>query len=270
MPDRNRRLTAAPGVSHTPRKPIGFPILYPYFLYDPVVLLLIAFTAVTLVVWGRGTFCGWLCPFGALQEFVALLARRLRIRQWRLPSRLARALSGSRYALLAALLGAAAFAPTVGEALVEVEPFKTAITTSFARDWPFVAYCVALLAAGAFVYKFFCRFVCPLGAALTLGGRVRRLDWLTRRRECGQPCQSCRNRCDYDAIARSGEIRYDDCFQCLDCVGIYHDPERCAPLLLYRRKGRVIVTNGAAYEKKATGSHPAVPAPVVDGLRGAR
>ena len=27
MPDRNRRLTAAPGVSHTPRKPIGFPIL---------------------------------------------------------------------------------------------------------------------------------------------------------------------------------------------------------------------------------------------------
>ncbi|HMT81461.1 MAG TPA: 4Fe-4S binding protein, partial [Azonexus sp.] len=47
------------------------------FLYDPISLLLIAFTLITFVVWGRGTFCGWLCPFGALQEFVGQLARKL-------------------------------------------------------------------------------------------------------------------------------------------------------------------------------------------------
>lgn len=223
------------------------------FLYDPVVLLLIAFTLVTLVVWGRGTFCGWLCPFGALQEFVALAARRLRIRRRRLPSGLAHVLSQCRYAILAVLVAAAVLAPQLGERVVEIEPFKTAITTSFARSWPFVAWCVALLAAGAFVYKFFCRFLCPLGAALTLGGRLRRLDWLTRRSECGQPCQSCRSRCDYDAIARSGAIRYDDCFQCLDCVAIYHDPQRCAPLLLYRRKGRSFARVAAPAVRAPTG-----------------
>lgn len=213
------------------------------FLYDPVSLLLIAFTALTLVVWGRGTFCGWLCPFGALQEFAAQLGQWLGrrtglrlLRPRRLPSRLAGALARGRYVLLAALLLCAVFAPAAGAWLAELEPFKTAITVGFARSAPFVAYALALLLLGAIYYKFFCRFICPLGAALTLGGKLRVPDWLVRRKECGQPCQTCRHRCAYDAIARDGRIRYDDCFQCLDCVGIYHDETRCAPLILQRKK----------------------------------
>lgn len=210
------------------------------FLYDPVSLLVIAFTVVSFFVWGRGTFCGWLCPFGALQEFVAMLAQRLRVPQIRLPAPLARTLDRGRYVLLGALVLAAATAPHLAEGLVEVEPFKTAITVGFDRSWPYVAWAVGLLLAGAFSYKFFCRYLCPLGAAMALGGKLRRLDWLTRRLECGQPCQTCRHRCQYDAIERSGAIRYDDCFQCLDCVGILADPQRCAPQLLYAKKGRTV------------------------------
>jgi transcriptional regulator of nitric oxide reductase len=210
------------------------------FLYDPISLLLIAFTALTFFVWGRGTFCGWLCPFGALQEFVALLAQRLGLRPRRLPATLARLLDRGRYVLLAALCLSALWAPQLAGQLVEVEPFKTAITVGFDRSGPFVAYAVALLLLSALYYKFFCRFLCPLGAAMTLGGKLRLPNWLVRRKECGQPCQTCRYRCTYDAIEPSGKINYDDCFQCLDCVGIYHDDQRCAPLILYRRKGRSV------------------------------
>jgi transcriptional regulator of nitric oxide reductase len=209
------------------------------FLYDPVSLLLIAFTLVSLAVWGRGPFCGWLCPFGALQEFVGLAARALRVPQWRLPDRLARLLARGRYALLALLVGSAAFAPAAAEKLVEVEPFKTAITVGFQRELPFLMWAVGLLLAGAFVYKFFCRFVCPLGAALTLGGRLRRWNWLPRIEACGQPCQRCRIACRYDAIEPGGAIDYDECHQCLDCVGIYHDTQRCGPQLL-AAKGKVV------------------------------
>ena len=210
------------------------------FLYDPVSLLLIAFTSVTLVIWGRATFCGWLCPFGALQEFVGLLARANRVPQWRMPARLSRALARVRYAILAVLVSAAAMAPAAAVKMVEVEPFKTAITVVFKRELPFQLWAIGLLLAGAFVYKFFCRFVCPLGAALVVGGKLRQWNWLARLDACGQPCQRCRKVCRYDAIEPGGAIDYDECFQCLDCVGIYHDVARCSPKLLYAVKGKTI------------------------------
>ena len=208
------------------------------FLYDPVSLLLIAFTLVSFVVWGRGTFCGWLCPFGALQEFAALLARALRLPELKLPARLAGVLDRGRFVILAALTALAALAPQWAEKGVEVEPFKTAITVGFDRSAPFVAYALILLVLGGLYYKFFCRYLCPLGAAMALGGKLRVLDWLPRRSECGQPCQTCRHRCAYDAIEKSGAIRYERCFQCLDCVGIYHDPGRCAPIMLMHKKDK--------------------------------
>lgn len=210
------------------------------FLYDPVSLLLIAFTLISLVIWGRGTFCGWLCPFGALQEFVALLARALRVRQWRMPTPLSRQLARSRYAILALLVGAVALAPSAAGRMVEIEPFKTAITVGFQREMPFLMWALGLLLAGAFVFKFFCRFVCPLGAALTLAGKLRRWNWLPRIEACGQPCQRCRIICRYDAIGPGGGIDYDECHQCLDCVGIYHDTARCGPKLLLAVKGKAI------------------------------
>ena len=205
------------------------------FLYDPVALLIIAFTLITFFVWGRGTFCGWLCPFGALQDLTTQIGRKLGIKQRRLHKGLAQVLDRGRYVILLVLVVLAALLPQWAEKGVEVEPFKTAITVGFDREWPFVIYAVALLIASLFVYKFFCRYLCPLGAFMALGGKLRFLNWLPRRSACGTPCQTCRHRCQYDAIEPTGQIKYDDCFQCLDCVGIYHDEKRCAPLLLMRK-----------------------------------
>lgn len=210
------------------------------FLYDPVSLMLIAFTLASLVIWGRGTFCGWLCPYGVLQEFIGLLARSIGLRQRKLRPGTSRLLARSRYVVLAAIVVAAAIAPAAAERMVEIEPFKTAITVGFAREWPFVAWAAGLLLAGAFVYKFFCRYLCPLGAALTVAGRLRRWDWLSRLPACGQPCKKCEIICQYDAILPNGTINYDDCHQCLDCVSLYHDSRRCGPQLLHARKGREI------------------------------
>lgn len=217
-------------------------------VYDPVSVLLIAIAVVTLLIWGRGTFCGWLCPFGVLQEAVGALSRRLHLPRLHLPPPLVHRLQRVRYAVLAVLTVCAVAIPSAAESLAEVEPFKTAITVGFDRSWPFVTYAVLLLIAGAFYFKFFCKFICPLGAALSLGGRLRFFSWIPRREVCGRPCQTCRARCAYGAIKADGAIGYDDCFQCLDCIGIYHDIERCAPILLYRRKGLVMTPAGVHKE----------------------
>ena len=213
-----------------------------FFLYDPMSTILWVFTLCTLVVWGRGTFCGWLCPFGALQELVASLARLARIPRLRLRPGTDRWLKRVKYAVLASILAAAVVSARWSDPLVEVEPFKTAITLHFVRSWPFAAYAVATVAAGAVVYKSFCRYLCPLGAGLALAGRLRRFDWLARRAECGTPCQLCRHRCEYQAIEPDGRIDYEECFQCMDCVAIYNGDDLCAPRILERKGRRMRVT----------------------------
>jgi len=191
-----------------------------------------AFTLVSLVFWGRGTFCGWLCPFGALQELAGEAARLLHIRQLRVPEGVDYWLRRLKYVVLIGILGAALHSTASAETAAEIEPFKTAITLNFVRHWPFVAYALALLTANLFVYKSFCRYLCPLGAALALGGKARTLNWIPRRKECGSPCKLCTVRCRYGAIDQKGKVDYDECFQCLDCVSIYHDAKTCVPLVL--------------------------------------
>jgi hypothetical protein len=135
-------------------------------LFDPMTLALWAFVLVSLLIWGRGTFCGWLCPFGALQELVGKLAQRLRIPQLTVRRTLDARLKLLKYLVLAAILGSVFISAELTDSLVEAEPFKTAITLNFVRSWPFVLYAGGLLAASAVVYKSFCRYLCPFGAGL--------------------------------------------------------------------------------------------------------
>ncbi len=126
------------------------------------------------------------------------------------------------------------FVPAALDTWIEIEPFKTALTTYFEREWYFVAYASLWLLPGMIVFRGFCRYVCPLGAFMAIGGLLRLRNWIPRRKECG-------TRCQYNAIEPSGRIAYDECFHCLDCVTIYGDRDTCPPLLP-AQKGRPLVT----------------------------
>lgn len=211
---------------------------FAFLLYDPFSLLIWAVTIAGFVAWGRGLFCGWLCPFGALQEFAHHLGRFLRVPQIDVPAAWDKLLKYLKYVVLAGLIAIAFIAPEQADKAAEVEPFKTAITTFFVREWYYVAYAVFWLVLGMVMFKGFCRYVCPLGAVMAIGGLLRGRDWIARREECGSPCQLCRVKCQYGAIKRTGEIQYSECFQCLDCVTIHDDPKQCVPLILKERGNR--------------------------------
>ena len=117
----------------------------------------------------------------------------------------------------------------------EVEPFRTAITAKFARNWPHVVYAGALLLMALFTEHFYCRFLCPLGGVLALAGRLHILNLLKRRPECGSPCHLCERSCPVKAIERSGRINMVECFQCLDCQVEYANDHRCPPLAWERK-----------------------------------
>ncbi len=212
-----------------------------FFMNDPMTVILWIFVAGTLLVWGRSTFCGWLCPFGALQELISMVTQAVGIKQRRLKAVLDARLKWIKYVVLTVIVASVWVAPSFAEIAVEIEPFKTAISLYFVRDWPYVVWALACVALSVFVYRGYCRYICPLGAALAATNVLQRWSWIPRREACGTPCQTCRHRCEYQAIDTKGQVNYSECFQCLDCVSIYQDAQRCLPLIQKRKtKSRVI------------------------------
>jgi NosR/NirI family nitrous oxide reductase transcriptional regulator len=222
------------------------------FLLDPLTFILWFSVAAALLFWGRGAYCGWLCPFGALQEITNQIARRLHIPQWTLPWGLHERLWPVKYMIFLGLFGVSLMSIEQAEHLAEVEPFKTAIVLKFVRAWPFVAYALALLAAGLFVERFYCRYLCPLGAALAIPARMRMFDWLKRYNECGNPCQSCANQCPVQAIHPTGEINPNECVNCLHCQVLYQSKTIC-PVVIKREKRR---HTAAASPARDISGHP--------------
>lgn len=215
------------------------------FLLDPMISILWCFVLVTLVLFGRGVFCGWLCPFGALQELTGKLAEKLNIKKWKIKTKRHNQLQKLKYLLLIMIIGTSFFSLSLGSTLAELEPFKTSITLFFIREWQYVIYAAVLLLLSMKIHKFYCRYLCPLGASLALLGAFPIFNWLTRRAECGSPCQNCRTSCEIDAINKQGDINMKECIQCLECIVINSSPTLCAIEVVAtkkrKRKERIIV-----------------------------
>ena len=223
------------------------------FLLDPMTFILWFSVAAALIFWGRGAFCGWLCPFGALQELTNYLAKSLRIPQIQVPWQVHERIWPIKYIIFLGLFGTSIASMELAEKLAEIEPFKTSIILKFDRAWPFVTFALGLLFIGLFVERFYCRYLCPLGAALAIPGRIRMFDWLKRYKECGNPCQTCANECMVQAIHPTGEINPNECLNCMHCQVLYHSTTKC-PVVIKKMKRRASV--GAPILERAVTNHP--------------
>ncbi len=224
------------------------------FLLDPVIFILWVFVAVVILLWGRGVYCGWLCPYGALQQLISYIGRALHVPEFKLPMAVHERLWALKYVILLVLFAVSIQSVANAERFAEVEPFKTVFLLHFERQWWFGAYAAGLLAISLFNDKFFCKYICPLGAALAIPSKFRRFDWLKRRIQCGHPCQICANECEVQAIAPTGEIRLDECHHCLDCQATYWNDRKCPPLVERRKR----------FERALKMNHPVAVAPVME------
>jgi NosR/NirI family nitrous oxide reductase transcriptional regulator len=227
------------------------------FLMDPLVFIQWFAIAAALLFWGRGAYCGWLCPFGALQELTNQIARYFKVPQWTLPWGLHERLWPIKYMIFLGLFGVSLASLETAEQLAEVEPFKTAIILKFVRDWPFVVFAGSLLVAGLFIERFYCRYLCPLGGALAIPARMRMFDWLKRYKECGTPCQTCSNECPVQAIHLTGEINPNECVNCLHCQVLYQSETKC-PVVIRQLKRRAKTGSADVQipKKSAPANHP--------------
>ena len=202
------------------------------FLNDLPLLAMVAFTIVTTLWFGR-VMCGFLCPFGALQDFLTRMVPR-RFRQ-RVPWDVHRRALYVKYGVLAFVL-IPALAGSRVSLYQYVEPFGTVFfRSSSLLLW---AIAVAFLAASAVIPRFYCRYVCPLGAALAAMSVIS-LKRIGRVEQCG-PCKVCEHKCPTGAI-RGPVIDFKECVRCNICeielnerAGVCgHDMEEVRPRLVH-------------------------------------
>jgi len=208
-----------------------------FFLMEPLIFIIGAYVLLAVFLWGRAIFCGWLCPFGALQELLFKAGQLIKIRPVALPNMATKWLTKLKYLTFLGLAGLTFYSFDLAISGTQIEPFKTAITFRFNAPWPALIYTTLLLTIGLFVERFYCRFICPLGGGLAILGQLRLFSWLKRRPECGNPCTQCESVCPVGAIQRSGAIDMNECFYCLDCQVVYYNDHQCPPLIALRKRG---------------------------------
>lgn len=200
------------------------------FLTEPLLFVSWIFIAVITVIWGRGVFCGWVCPYGALSELLFKLGRLVRLPEFELPERVHLKLRYLRYGVLAVLVGTFLYSSELGEQLAEVEPFKT---TFFVAPWSrsigFIAWWLLLLGLSLVWFRPFCRYVCPLGAGLALPSSFR-ISGPYRRQFCDS-CKICTKGCEPRAIDSHGHIDPRECLSCMECETNFRDEAVCPPLV---------------------------------------
>ena len=200
------------------------------FLSEPLVFLVWIFIAIVSVIWGRGVFCGWICPYGALTELVRKVGAKLGLKEFELPASVHRWARWIRYPILLVLIAAFLYDSILGEQLAEVEPFKSTFFVYFwQRHWGFGAWWVLLMAASLFWWRPFCRYLCPLGAGLAIYGSFA-FAGPRRRKFCGS-CKICTRGCEPKAIRPDGTIDRRECLSCMECEASYRDHSICPPLV---------------------------------------
>jgi polyferredoxin len=172
--------------------------------------IILAVPILSTVFLGR-LYCGWVCPMGAVQQF--LYRRDLSIK---LPAWVGDKLRWLRFGILIAIISAALYTGT--EVFAEIDPFKSLFNAQISPV-P-TTFLVILVVASIFIFTPWCRFLCPMGAVLSVVGRIARRE-LSFKPEC-KNCGACaKTFCEYKAITPGSvlpKIEQHECARCGECI----------------------------------------------------
>ena len=198
---------------------------FPLFRYNLSWYLLMLFTVASTLFWGR-LYCGRICSFGALTQLLdRVIPARLR---FELPKRLERRAIYVKYLLLGTAI--AYFLITRDNLIYRyIEPFWMFTLRGSTVMWVMLGL---LLLTTVFIRNFYCRYLCPLGAALGLISNLT-VFRIKRWSEC-KTCKICEKACEWGAI-EGPRILVTECVRCDDCERLYRDEEKCPHWLVLKK-----------------------------------
>jgi polyferredoxin len=193
-------------------------------------------TVILTIILGR-FFCSWVCPFGSLHHFTGFLANRkksaaqkVRLNKYRWPQRI-------KYLVLVFFLAAAAFpslAATLQTGLLDPIPLVTrsfnlvllpladspvniasAGHRFYEGAWLLMAIFFTAILLNLLIQRFYCRFICPLGALFGILGRFALWRIGKNKTECSD-CKLCETHCE-GGCEPAGKIKISECVLCFNC-----------------------------------------------------
>ena len=187
--------------------------------------ILLAVLGVALIA-GRA-FCGWMCPIGTLQDILAGWARRLSGEKSRIrgkkskarfptqpPPQADRWLRNLKYLVFVVILIASA--TSVYPPLREICPVRAIF--SFQLNTPLLAsVLLTFVVTSMLVKRFWCKYLCPMGALLDIFNRISPLRVVFDRDRCTH-CGRCEAECPVDIPGIPENIRSTECIRCLECL----------------------------------------------------
>lgn len=195
----------------------GQPLAWNSFL--KTLLALCAFSMVA----GR-FFCGYACAFGALGDGVYFLREKIRKtcgkKKFGLPERVTEKLRYLPYLLLGLIVllcAVGVYGSISGWSPWDVFSMMTALNFQLRHYIPGVVLLILILAGMAVEERFFCRFLCPMGAIFRL---LPIMPWARLRRDrehCPQNCNACTRNCP---TRMKLEQNTGDCLRCGKCAGL--------------------------------------------------
>jgi polyferredoxin len=202
--------------------------------------LLVTFLAISWIF--RKGFCSWLCPVGAVSEYLWRIGRQACGRNFRLTRKLDIVLRSLKYMLMGLFLYAVgamsaaairAFLDGPYGLIDDVKMLNFFRTLGLAGG----AALAILVFASVFVQNFWCRYLCPYGALMGIAAmagplRIRREESLCI--DCAKCAQACPSAVPVDRLVN---IRSAECTGCLECIAVC--PAEGALMLAAPRRRRV-------------------------------
>ncbi len=188
-------------------------------------LVLLVITIVIAILFRR-SFCGLLCPFGALQELFARIGSRIWKKRPTVPVKADRYLRYLKYVILALTTF---MAWRVGSLwMTSYDPYAayahiTVMPGTLAEDplsiVGFILLGITLL--GSFVYdRFFCKYLCPAGALYGIIGKISPTKIIRNNDACIH-CNLCTKSCPVNLdVAKMDKVLSAECLNCNECVAV--------------------------------------------------
>ena len=185
---------------------------------------LVEFVTVMLltIVMGRW-FCGWLCAFGAYNDLIYFISRKVFKVKFKVNEKVDSILKYVKYVVLVFII---IVSWTMGSSiLASTSPWDafgqiTDLSTIFSSLLIGLILLVLITIGAFFIERFFCRYLCPLGAVFSIISRFRITKINKPKADCGK-CRACTNNCSMGLnLYKVNGVRGGDCINCLKCTEV--------------------------------------------------